>query len=506
MGVTITCLERWKHWDIVRDSPRLLSARVLGSPNFVAKMACDAAVINAIYRTMANQTVQEEIWDTHKYIKFIVKDIATPAMCCFGILGNILNLIVLAQKQLQSSMDRLERSAHLGLVALATSDMIFCLLTFACSDFFWPTYIWYVGVFGKLEMMKKIYNSALLNTFLFSSTWLTIVIALGRYLAICHPLHTRSFINLRGTRAAILVVFLVSVLINLADFFEMYIGHFTCPTQYTNGTLCDCYTPIVTLLHKNHTFRSAYIITWAILGTFLPILILTVCNICLILALRRSHRMQRLYRANQPRDSGHRITPTLITIIILYTILVCPSEILQFIRYIVGSPKNGEQIRVYDSATSITNFMVTTNFAINFILYCAINVHFRSTITNLLCCRWYTTRRLEYKSSQHTYTYNLSEADTELQIMDMRPELNSDIVHSQHSMRNKRPTAPTDWSSGETENVWIERLLMMFTWSTKRDKQKCVPPKKQGKLEQLTVIQGISSFHAVGQVKIADIK
>ena len=35
-------------------------------------------------------------------------------ICVCGVLGNLLNLIVLTRKGLQRSMDRMEKSAHVG--------------------------------------------------------------------------------------------------------------------------------------------------------------------------------------------------------------------------------------------------------------------------------------------------------------------------------------------------------------------------------------------------------
>ena len=64
--------------------------------------------------------------DERRTFHDLVVNVATPAICLFGIVGNVLNLVVLSRKRLQRSMDRMERSVHLGLVALAVSDLLFC--------------------------------------------------------------------------------------------------------------------------------------------------------------------------------------------------------------------------------------------------------------------------------------------------------------------------------------------------------------------------------------------
>src|SRR6218665_202256 len=71
-----------------------------------------------------NMTSEER---RHLAIGRFVKDVS-PYICVFGIFGNILNLIVLTRKGLKCSMDHMEKSAQMGLVALAVSDMFFCFV------------------------------------------------------------------------------------------------------------------------------------------------------------------------------------------------------------------------------------------------------------------------------------------------------------------------------------------------------------------------------------------
>ena len=47
--------------------------------------------------------------DYYEYIEWILYARITVAIAVFGILGNILNLIILTQRKIKSSMDRMER-------------------------------------------------------------------------------------------------------------------------------------------------------------------------------------------------------------------------------------------------------------------------------------------------------------------------------------------------------------------------------------------------------------
>lgn len=89
--------------------------------------------------------------------------------------------------------------------------------------------------------------------------------------------------------------------------------------------------------------------------------------------------MQSLYRANKPNDSGHRITPTLIALIVLFTVLVAPADFVVFARLV-----DSLSYTAFKMATMVTNLLLLTNFAINFVLYCVVK-----TVRDIVMCQWY---------------------------------------------------------------------------------------------------------------------
>ena len=92
--------------------------------------------------------------------------------------------------------------------------------------------------------------------------------------------------------------------------------------------------------------------------------------------------MQSLYRSNQkPVDSAHRVTPTLIALIVLFTILVTPSNVIAFVKTASGS------YRTFETAARLANFFLLANFSVNFVLYLIINAEFRRAARDLVACR-----------------------------------------------------------------------------------------------------------------------
>ena len=124
-------------------------------------------------------------------------------------------------------------------------------------------------------------------------------------------------------------------------------------------------------------FQNTFSYLWTVFGYAIPVSVLAFCNTHLIRALRESYKMRRVYRVHsQTPQPGSRITPTLVAIVVMFLVLVSPSEIIQFLFYIVED----KAVEHLNFATVITNLLHTMNFSLNFVLYCIVNVHFRNTI------------------------------------------------------------------------------------------------------------------------------
>jgi len=220
------------------------------------------------------------------------------------------------------------------------------------------------------------------------------MMAVSRYIAVCHPLHARSFINHRGTIITIIMVWLGSFLINLPRFWHYRPKTLPCYQLGLSVLVapdCHCvyYQKLPGALFRNSGFKSAYTITWATVAIFVPLVAMIICNWCLVRALRRSSAMQQrccrvsstasmrvsvndsvdfrlvsnrggTYSRNSgfsgtPTSAGHRITPTLVALVVLFLILVGPSEILTFVKDFVLT----QQV-----LQSITNFCVLVLYLI----------------------------------------------------------------------------------------------------------------------------------------------
>ena len=222
------------------------------------------------------------------------------------------------------------------------------------------------------------YGTGVVTCFMLTSTWITVVMALLRYIGICHPLSSRKIDGPRFAKAAYCIVFVSCILFNLPSFY-MYQ---TLEIDLGSGNM---YLIDIGLIDQASTGGQCFIWIKAILGILVPMTILGFCNCSLIRALRRSLRMRQQYRVQQTVFStSNRITLTLIVIMMAFLILVFPSEIMDLSHDHIG--KGTTQTEVFLTVRSFANVFQIINFAFNFILYCVINVHFRGVLLQLLPC------------------------------------------------------------------------------------------------------------------------
>lgn len=310
-------------------------------------------------------------------VRFYLYGVLLPIVCVFGFFGNILNIAVFTKKKTCRTLDEIEYCTTICLVALAVSDMMFCICTFP------QTFATKKDYYTRYEFMLyyRMFAVSAINTFILSSTMLTVLTAIMRYTAICHPFYCKQFISLKKTIGAILVVYGFSLAFNLPYLWWYKTKDVDClgPLSYIELQKGDIF--------NDDSFVYTHKLLWAILGNFIPLAILLYCNIRLVKALHQSQRLRLLHsRDNVGCLSAHkRINITLITIIILFFLLVAPSEISKFIIYITKSDGDPQTQYTYHMVSHITNVLQCINFSVNFILYYIIIAPFRKTLHEFIC-------------------------------------------------------------------------------------------------------------------------
>ncbi|KAK2148432.1 hypothetical protein LSH36_498g02012 [Paralvinella palmiformis] len=335
--------------------------------------------------------------------EYLFSGLLIPAFGAFGVVGNILNLTILSWRYNKREINVLERGALLGLIALAVSDLCFCLGILPGAVFYDSKAKFSAKTFHYYYQLYGVY---LHDVFIKISTWLTVVIATARYVAICHPLKARIFAGLFATKVAIVVTYAAWFLLLSPILWSYHVYHYEAASQNVSFFLLD-----IGQFAANAPFRLSFTYLWALLGYFFPVVVLAFCNIKLIRALRESVKWRECSARNAPsgREGNTRITSTLVCLIAMFIVLVSPSELLHF--YLdVAQPETYASTKL---AILSVNLLQTVNFSFHFVLYCAVNVTFRRTIVNAYYCLLAKVRRSpKQRGLQYSRSISLTRGPT----------------------------------------------------------------------------------------------
>ncbi|XP_073943919.1 G-protein coupled receptor dmsr-1-like [Choristoneura fumiferana] len=329
----------------------------------------------------------------HGYIALVI--------CVLGSVANSVNIAVLSRKEMASSTNSI-------LTGLAVADLLVMIdyIPFAC--------LIYVKI-GS-EQSRNSYASAVFVYFhsIFSQTfhtisiWLTITLAIWRYIAIKFPQMNRTFCGKRNTNIAITLAYVVCPVLCLPIYFAMNITEvLTSSAGSTNLTVNSTSAVNVTsiaapkyaiTMTSNKTLLTAIFWIYSVFIKLIPCLVLSILSVCLIIKMKSSdRRRQKLLKksaittnegekARLNEDGGKRgggrtdrTTRMLLALLGLFLATELPQALFGLLTAL--APHLFQLC--YYTFGEVMDLMALVGSAINFVLYCSMSRQFRSTFTRL---------------------------------------------------------------------------------------------------------------------------
>lgn len=297
-----------------------------------------------------------------------------PIVCCLGITGNVLNVIVLTKRRKSNTLRKLEKSVNLGLTALAASDLLFNVVVFPYC--FIPLMGNSVAPEDLAWVYYRIYGVSSINLFLMTSTWLIVLLAVERYIVLYIPLRAKWFSCVNKAKLLIVSVYLCSCAVTLPYFLYLHVTRCNLldgSPHYEVKPRWGSHTMVGQIIN----FYTKWI--WPTMAVLVPLPILLFCNLRLIQGLKRVPQHRRNGTQGQKvKNVNTRITLTLVIIIFVAIALVTPAETLKFINPYRLWGEIGHTL------ASVANLLQAISFAFNFVLYSTIDVTFRKICRNFM--------------------------------------------------------------------------------------------------------------------------
>ena len=335
------------------------------------------------------------------------------SVCVFGVLGNIMVLLIIYRKNVENNLTRMEKFANAGLAALAVSDLSFC---FSMLPQFWVDQFTSCHETRGFSVYYAGYSRGVVNVFAVISTWFTVMVGLGRYLAVCHPLTARRVVGMALARRTFIAIIMAAILTNLPFFLKYTVseGQICIESQLCSDIEHLCLTDGILSLNKS--VEMSFMCYYFAVVVVAPFFVLVFCNFNIIRGLSRgvplatpetesissaSHGEKQLHFSCEstlnPKDhivrvswpSTRRCAPptvtlTLILIITLHLILVTPAEVLNFFRFI--KQDNVSKVEEFNFYLGILIIAQCVNYSVNFLLYCVVDSYFRQIMRSALGC------------------------------------------------------------------------------------------------------------------------
>ncbi|XP_069114718.1 FMRFamide receptor-like [Argopecten irradians] len=327
--------------------------------------------------------------------QFYTWGIIANIITVYGIVGNILSILVLRHRMMQSS-------TSLYLISLAVYDT--GVLLSMCLFLALPTLYLEKGYLQNYYYAYKYMHPFCYPIALVAQTgtiYTTLAFTVERYIAVCHPLQAANTCTRSRTKRVILLIFLCCVVYNIPRFLESETTEVW--NSYYNRTEPQIQQ---TELGTSKAYREIYFIYLQLFIMFLfPFSLLAVLNIQLIRAVKVAqltrHQMS-VGSSKTPKVPPKEPNLTIMLIAVVMVFLVCqlPSVIDNILWTIFDVNELNCSLH-YIRFTTLSNLMVVINSAINFVIYCMFGKRFRRVFVKMF---------IPCKKNKNQYKYVMYES------------------------------------------------------------------------------------------------
>ncbi|CAG5114961.1 unnamed protein product, partial [Candidula unifasciata] len=223
----------------------------------------------------------------------------SPVLVFLTIINNSLVCIVLLKPHMRSPTNAI-------LVAMALSDMFTGLFPVPVFLYFYATERYYEWVPYNWCFALSVFRVHIPTIFHTASIWLTMALAIQRYIYVCHSFKARTWCTIRNVVIGTIAIYAIATISQISCFFELRpVETFRKSVLDPNKTVSACileYRPWVRQ-HIN-LYYSTYFWSRVIFIHLIPCVSLVVMNALLIYAMKKAQqRRMQLLRQNKKSES-----------------------------------------------------------------------------------------------------------------------------------------------------------------------------------------------------------
>ncbi|XP_059054666.1 FMRFamide receptor-like [Achroia grisella] len=305
--------------------------------------------------------------ESDKLVRFVVHGVLLNAIGAGGLLGNGLSALVLSRPQMRSSVNCL----LVGLAACDTVLILTSILLFGLTAIYPYTgrlRYYYYHVCPHITP----YAYPIANAAQTMSVYLTLIVTVERWVAVCHPFRAKALCTSSRARWYVLGTAAFALAYNAPKFFEAEVY-----TSVDDGDMIYCVRP-------DWEFRTeAYVaiyIHWMylIVMYIIPFSALAALNACIVRQVRRAQAERARLSRVQRREIG-LATMLLVVVLVFFLCNLLPLVTNSFELFLEN------QLEKLDPLVKTSNLMVTINSSVNFVIYVIFGEKFQRVFLKMFC-------------------------------------------------------------------------------------------------------------------------
>ena len=306
-------------------------------------------------------------------------------ICVLGSLGNLLAIMALRRFKRVTSDKHVRHSTALLLSALAVADILVLVSLFLLKSL--PTFFSYLEVFPEYFDVffpyLLVYGWPACDTAHAYSTWITVLVTLHRFFAVCMPHRARYLCSASQTIKHLIGLLILVTLFELPTFLDHYLSE--KKDAYNNTVLVYTYSKLSDsdIYQKMYKTTASYLFLYA-----MPLLILAILTFFLIRAMKRAIKLRK-GMTQQAIINGSKKREDNITVTLLVVVIVCMAcQPWEPARRIIEAALDGQQgcAHFYFFYEEFPSISFAINSAANFYIYCVCGSKFRQCIRESLRC------------------------------------------------------------------------------------------------------------------------
>ena len=324
---------------------------------------------------MSDGPVDYQLVGSCKLYSFIIYTVFVGTLVVVGVIGNSFAFVVFWKESIKSSALFLFQC-----LSLIDSALLLTALPLYPMESFVVYTGWLQG-YWAIHPYLLVYLWPLALTTQTATIWVTVLVAVTRYIAICLPFRASLLCTVSKAKKQLAFVLLSAVLFEIPNFIEYRVVYVT----YDNGTTYTAKATYSGLLsHKLYNIVYDNIL-YFIFILALPVFILMLLNIRMIIALK-AFRRTRIEMQSVRQQQDNNITFVLIIVVTVFIICRVPAFINRVMWTV--TPEEARRCGGFQFYLShIANMLVIFNSAINFVIYVLFNKRFRLVLVQTACCR-----------------------------------------------------------------------------------------------------------------------